>query len=137
MRRKRSKRKQMDDYSQRITNCQNKKLTQSHINIQNRLFLFPPWVCSIPTIPSMTLPRKNSKGGCKRRKRSAGQDCKCLSIGAPCKLLEQSFQCSFVKDCNKTLRNFCFCILFAKFAHRTPNFIQNDLEQWIIRIITA
>ena len=77
------------------------------------------------------------KADAKRRKRSKGQDCKCLSIGAPCKLLEHSFQCSFVKDCNKTHRNFCFCIIFAKFAYSTPNFIQNDLEQWIICIITA
>jgi len=28
------------------------------------------------TIPSMTLLKKNSEGGCKRRKRSEGQDCK-------------------------------------------------------------
>lgn len=70
-------------------------------------------------------------------KRNAGRDCKCLSIGAPFKLLEHSYQCSIVKDCNKTHRNFCFCIIFAKFAHSTPNFIQNDLKQWTIRIITA
>ena len=42
---------------------------------------------------------------CKRRKRSEGQDCKCLSFGTPCKLLGHSFQCSIVKDCNKTHRN--------------------------------
>ena len=134
--RRRSKRKYIINHSQHITNCQNKKLPQSRRNMPNRLFLFPPWAYLIPTIPSMIQPKKNSEDGCKR-KRSVGQDCKCLSIGAPFKLLEHSFQCSIVKDCNKTLRNFCFCSLFAKFAHRTPNFIQNDLEQWIIRIITA
>ena len=64
---------------------------------------------SIPTIPSMTLLRKNLEGECKT-KRSEGRDCKCLSIGAPCNLLEHSFQCFIVKDCNKKLRNFCFCI---------------------------
>ena len=121
----------------KLTGFRLNDMLQSHRKIPNRLFLFPPWAYSIPTIPSMTLPRKISEGGCKRRKRSKGQDCNCLSIGAPCKLLEHSFQCSFVKDCNKTHRNFCFCIIFAIFAYSTPNFIQNDLEQWIIRTITA
>ena len=78
--------------------------SQCHRNMQNRLFLFPPWVYSIPTIPSMILPKKSLEGGCKRRKRSEGQDCKCLSIGAPCNLLEHSFQCFIVKDCNKKHR---------------------------------
>jgi hypothetical protein len=45
---------------------------------------------------------------CKRRKRSEGRDCKCSSIDAPCKLLEHSFQCFIVKDCNKTHRNTLF-----------------------------
>ena len=38
-------------------------------NIQNRLFLFPHWAYSIPTIPSMTLLKKNSEGECSARKR--------------------------------------------------------------------
>ena len=136
MRRRLSKRRHITNRSQYITSCQNKMLPQSFRNMPNHLFPFPHWVYSTLAIPSMTLPKKNSEGGYKRKK-SAGRDCKCLSIGAPCKLLEHSFQCSFVKDCNKTHRNFCFCIIFAKFAYSTPNFIQNDLEQWIICIITA
>jgi len=38
-------------------------------NIQNRLFLFPHWAYSIPTIPSITLLKKNSEGECSARKR--------------------------------------------------------------------
>jgi len=34
------------------------------------------WDCSIPTIPSMTQPRKSSVDGCSGRKRSVGRDCK-------------------------------------------------------------
>jgi len=68
MQRRRSKRKHMDDYSQRITSCQNKMLPQSRKNIQNRLFLFPHWGYSIQIIPSMTLPRKSSEGECKIEK---------------------------------------------------------------------
>jgi len=81
--------------------------TQCHRNMQNRLFLFPHRVYSIPIIPSMIQPRKISEDGCKR-KRNAGRDCKCLSIGAPCNLQEHSFQCFIVKDCNKTHRNTLF-----------------------------
>jgi len=43
--------------------------TQCHRNMQNRLFLFPHWAYSIPTIPSMTLLKKNSEGECSARKR--------------------------------------------------------------------
>jgi len=44
-------------------------MLQSHRKIPNRLFLFPPWAYSIPTIPSMTLLKKNSEGECSARKR--------------------------------------------------------------------
>ena len=49
--------------------------TQRHRNMPNHLFPFPHWACSIRIIPSMTLPRKNSEGGCRRRKRSEDRDC--------------------------------------------------------------
>ena len=42
--------------------------TQCHRNMQNRLFLFPHRVYSIPTIPSMTQPRKNSERNAKEEK---------------------------------------------------------------------
>jgi len=48
--------------------------TKCHRNMQNHLFLFPHWVYSTLTIPSMTQPKKNSEDGCRRRKRSAGRD---------------------------------------------------------------
>ncbi|MBO6188347.1 MAG: hypothetical protein J6O23_07560, partial [Prevotella sp.] len=56
----------------KLTGFRLNDMLQSHRKIPNRLFLFPPWAYSIPTIPSMTLPRKISEGGCKRRKRSKG-----------------------------------------------------------------
>ena len=59
--------KQMDDYSQRITSCQNKMLPQSHRNILNRLYQFPHWAYSTPIIPSMIQPKKSSECECKRR----------------------------------------------------------------------
>ena len=34
------------------------------------------WDCSIPPIPSMTLPRKSSEGGCSGRKRSVDRNYK-------------------------------------------------------------
>lgn len=36
------------------------------------------WVCSTPTIPSMTQPRKSSVDGCRGRKRSVGRDSKIM-----------------------------------------------------------
>ena len=42
--------------------------------VRRSALLFPYWACSIRTIPSVTLLRKNLEGGCKRRKRSVGRD---------------------------------------------------------------
>ena len=50
--------------------------TQCHRNMQNHLFPFPHWIYSILTTPSMTLPRKISEGGCRRRKRDVVQNYK-------------------------------------------------------------
>ena len=47
------------------------------------------------------------------------------------------FNASLLKIAIKSKEVLSLCIIFVKFAHRMPNFIQNDLEQWIIRIITA
>jgi hypothetical protein len=48
-------------------------LLQSHRKIPNRLFLFPPWTYSIPTIPSMTQPRKNSERNAKEEKEARAE----------------------------------------------------------------
>ena len=85
----------------------------------------------------MILPRKNSEDGCKRRKRSEGQDYNAYPLVLHVTYWSTLFNASLLKIAIKDIDILFFCIIFVKFAHRTPNFIQNDLEQWTIRIITA
>ena len=47
--------------------------TQCHRNMPNHLFPFPHWVYSIPTIPSMTQPRKNSERNAKEEKEARAE----------------------------------------------------------------
>lgn len=85
----------------------------------------------------MTQPRKNSERNAQEEKEARAKIVNAYQLVLHVTYWSTLFNAPLLKIAIKSIDILSFCIIFVNFAHRTPNFIQNDLEQWIIRIITA
>ena len=85
----------------------------------------------------MTLLKKNSERNAKEEKEARDEIINVYQLVSHVSYWGTLFNAPLLKIAIKSIDILSFCIIFVKFAHRTPNFIQNDLEQWIILTITA
>ena len=74
----------------------------------------------------MTLLKKNSERNAKEEKEARAKIVNAYQLVLHVTYWSTLTNAPLLKIAIKHIETFCFCILFAKFAHRTPNFIQND-----------